>query len=341
MKYPDRTGASVLSAWLLLGLIFLLSLSLGAVNIGPGRLLSVLIRGDRSNTDWIIIMKLRLPRALQASLTGICLALGGTVFQAVFRNPMAEPYILGISSGAALGASMTVFAGFSFSFWGISALGIGAFAGAGLSLLILFLFFGIRRYSNRIGLLLGGVVLSFFLSSFMSLILSMDRDLASSILFWSMGSFTTASWDKILFLSPLTLAGVFFFLTRSNALNLLTTGEETAHTLGLNVRKRGNLFLLAASLLTAAAVACSGTIGFIGLLVPHGVRLITGAHHRRLLPLVVPCGAGLMLLADLLARAVHPPMEIPVGVITGLLGAPLFLFLLKRNGSAPVMGERS
>ncbi len=340
MSFPRNRTLPIITAWFLLGLIFLLSLSLGAVTVSPGRILSFLSEGNRAGTDWIIVMKLRLPRTVQAALTGICLALGGTVFQAVFRNPMAEPYILGISSGSALGASLTALTGLGISFLGVSALGVGAFAGAGASLLLLYLFFGGRSSTGRIGLLLGGVVLSFFLSSLMSLILSMDRELATSIMFWSMGSFTTASWEKILFLAPLTLGGSLFFLTRSHTLNLLTTGEETAQTLGIDVRKRGNRFLLAASLLTAAAVACSGTIGFIGLLVPHGVRIVTGAHHRRLLPLVLPSGASLMLLADLLARTVHPPTEIPVGVITGLLGAPLFLCLLRRNGAMTPMGER-
>ncbi len=328
------------SAWLLFALIFLISLSLGAVKVSPREILHILTGTGQEGTAVLIILKLRLPRILLASLTGISLALGGMVFQAVFRNPMAEPYILGISSGAALGASLIALLGIQITFWGISALGVGAFAGAGVSLFILYIFFGKTGGESRIGLLLGGVVLSFFLSSLMSLILSMDRKLASSILFWSMGSFTTARWEKILFLAPLTCLFTLSLFFRRNALNLLTVGEETAHTLGLNVKRTSNLLLLASSMLTAASVACSGTIGFIGLLVPHAVRILTGADHRRLLPAVIPAGASVMVLADLLARTAHPPMEIPVGVISGLLGAPLFLFLLKRNGTAPIMGER-
>ena len=327
------------AAWALFILTLFTALALGAVRVPLRDIAEILLDWGEGGTAGLIIMRLRLPRILLASLTGISLALGGTVFQAVFRNPMAEPYILGISSGSALGASLVVLLGFQITFGGISALGLGAFAGAGASLLILYLFFG-RTDGSRIGLLLGGIVLSFFLSSLMSLILSMNREMASSILFWSMGSFTTASWEKILFLAPLTLLFSMEFLFYGNALNLLTAGEETAHTLGLNVRGTTNILLLSASMLTAATVACSGTIGFIGLLVPHGVRLLTGANHRRLIPVVIPAGASVMVLADLLARTVHPPMEIPVGVITGLMGAPLFLFLLKRNGMAPIMGER-
>lgn len=326
-------------AWILfLGLVFLSAMS-GAVSIdvlSPETLLTS--RGELTS-EGIILLKIRLPRIIMAALTGMGLTLGGIVFQALFRNPMAEPYILGISSGAALGASLVALLGINVSLAGISALGVGAFAGAGLSLLLLYVFIWGPARSQRIGLLLGGVVLSFFFSSLMSLILSLDRELASSLIFWSMGSFTTAGWEKVLFLTPLLLFSLVMVLAHSHTLNLLTAGEAAAQTLGVNVERTRNVLLLITSLLTAAVVACVGTVGFVGLLVPHGIRLLTGANHRRLIPLSLPAGASLMILADLLARRLVPPMEIPVGVITGLLGAPLFLFLLRKTSGYRLEGS--
>jgi iron complex transport system permease protein len=203
MRKMDRGRIYLLLAWLILAAVIWIALSLGAVRVSPEKLFHILFQtNENMEAEKLIILKIRLPRIILAALTGISLTLGGTVFQALFKNPMAEPYILGISSGSALGASLMALTGINISLLGISALGLGAFGGAGLSLLMLYFFILSSGRNNHISLLLGGVVLSFFFSSLLSLILSMDRELAASILFWTMGSFTTAGWEKNNFSYP-------------------------------------------------------------------------------------------------------------------------------------------
>jgi iron complex transport system permease protein len=274
----------------------------------------------------IIIRMVRLPRVLLSVLAGMGLAISGAVFQGIFRNPMANPYILGVSSGAAFGATLGMILGLQVTFLGIGAVPLSAFTGAiGASLLVYILSGGGKSVMS---LLLSGIALGFFLTALMSLLMYFNRDQLERIVYWSMGSFNAANWTKVALTAPVILSGGIVILFFARDLNLMVLGDDTARGLGVPVRYSRIIFLLTSTIITASAVSVSGIIGFVGLIIPHIIRIITGPDHRTLIPNSMLAGGIFLLLSDTLARTVLSPTEIPVGIITSLAGAPYFLLLL-------------
>ncbi|HEX2080010.1 MAG TPA: iron ABC transporter permease [Longimicrobium sp.] len=279
-----------------------------------------------------ILRRLRLPRVVLAALAGGGLAASGAVFQALLRNPLAEPYVLGVSGGAAVAAvAAIVLAGAHVSGAGVAG---AAFAGAVLAVVIVLRLAASagRALDTRV-LLLSGVVTGAFFNACILLVLTFaDMESFRSALFWMMGSFSGATWREIGVLAGATLPALALLMALARPLNLLATGEETAAYLGVRTERVKLAAYGTASLLTAASVAVSGVIGFVGLVVPHVARMLWGADHRFLLPASVLLGATFLVLADALARTVAAPAELPIGVVTAFVGVPFFLWLLRRRG---------
>ena len=279
----------------------------------------------------VIVLQIRLPRIILSFLVGMGLAASGTVFQGVFRNPMADPYILGVSSGAAFGVTLVMVTGLANLPGSAVSLPAAALAGGLLATLLVLGVAGRPGENSMIPLLLAGIAVSFLLSAGISLLMYLNRDKVEAIVFWTFGSFAAAGWDKIACVTPMILGGSGLLLFFSRDLDLLTLGEETAATLGLNVRRARLFLLVTATFIAASAVMVSGIIGFVGLIIPHAVRLISGPRHRVLLPGAILTGALFCVASDTLARTILSPAEIPVGIITSLVGAPYFLYLLRRR----------
>jgi iron complex transport system permease protein len=308
----------------------LASIRFGSVPVGFAEILDALA-GRGPETTRVIVTELRIPRALLAALVGGGLALAGAVFQALLRNPLAEPYILGISGGAATGVVLALAAGWvSAVSW---ALPLAAFAGAGLAILLVF---GValsadRRMDVRV-LLLAGVVAGAFFAACIALVfaLSSAATLRSAVI-WMMGSLGSATWRTVAVVAAYTLPLAVVLVGLARSLDLMAIGDETARYLGTRVEGVKRAAYGIASLIAAAGVAFVGVIGFVGLVVPHGVRLLLGSGHRRLLPLSFLAGGAFLTLADLIARTVAAPAEIPIGVVTAFVGVPFFLLLLRRS----------
>lgn len=302
---------------------------LGAVSLSTAAVLDA-IRGRGDEATVTIVRELRLPRALQAALAGAALAVSGATFQALLRNPLAEPYILGVSSGAAVGAVLTVVTGWAVRF--IWALPAAAFIGAVLSMLLVFrIAFSVGRALDTRVLLLAGVVVSAFLVAVTWLILTFaDTDAVRSAIFWMMGSHANASWRSVGILLTCLIPALAILFALARALNLLAIGETTAAYLGASVERTKLVAFATATLLTAASVSVSGTIGFVGLVVPHAIRLIWGGDNRALLPCAALAGAIFLVAADTLSRSIAGANELPVGIVTALVGVPCFVWLLRR-----------
>lgn len=332
-----RGGVLLVSATLLL-MVMALATAVGSVDAGLGELFSAAakrLRGLALSPLETILWQIRLPRVLLSALVGGALGLAGAVFQGVFRNPLADPYLIGTASGAGFGATLALALGGSWPLLAQLGAPLVAFVVALASVLLVALLARDGTTLPTVRLILAGVVVGSIFTAATSFLLVASREQAAGILSWLLGGFGFASWREVAVvlgfsLPALLLAGAF-----ARALDLLQLGEEGAALLGLPVESIKYLLLGVATLLTAAAVSVAGIIGFVGLIVPHAVRLARGPAHAGLLPLAVVWGAGFMVLADLLARTVIAPVEIPVGVITALVGGPFFLLLLQRsNGGA-------
>jgi iron complex transport system permease protein len=322
----------LLAVLLLLAVVgaLLLSLAIGHVELSPLQILEAL-RGQGDPIHQQILLEIRLPRALLGLLVGGGLALSGSVFQSLLRNPLAEPYILGISGGSAAGAVLVLALGLT----SLSSafLPAAAFGGALLAILLVFRVAAStdRRLDVRV-LLLAGVVVGSFFTAVIALILSVSKaQTVRSAVLWMMGSLAGATWSNVVVAAAYTLPSAIALLGLARALNLMAVGEETASYLGTDVERVKRTAYGVASLMTAAGVAVAGIIGFVGLIVPHALRLLVGSDQRVLLPLSFLAGATFLTLADLGARMVLDPTEIPIGVITAFLGVPLFLVLLRRS----------
>ncbi|MCC3376899.1 iron ABC transporter permease [Cohnella sp. REN36] len=296
----------------------------------PG--LSEAIRPDWPSASEQIILKIRLPRIVLAILTGACLSLAGAGFQGVLRNPLADPYTLGVASGSAVGAAFLILTGLSFgplyAQWTIPIVAFGT------GLLSLALVLRLARVQGRIRmetLLLAGVVLQAFLGSMVSFMVSMSDKVINEIVFWMLGSLALRGWSFSAVLVPYLAVGLVVLLSYARSLNLFALGERQAAHLGIRVERTKLIVLVVSTLMTAAAVSIVGIIGFVGLVVPHLVRLLAGPDYRLLLPLSALLGGAYMLWADTLARTLLSPTEIPIGVVTAFLGAPFFAYLLRRN----------
>lgn len=286
----------------------------------------------------IIVWNVRLPRILLAGLTGCGLSVVGAAFQGLFRNPLSDPHILGVSSGAALGATFAMLSGIQFQFASLGFVGICAFLGAITTVFVVYILSGIGGRSQITNLLLTGTAISTMLSSIISLLMTLHRDEIEKVYMWTLGSFSSATWGKVKYLCLFVGLGVAVILCYCNDLNVLLTGEDSAKSLGIQTRKVKRVIIIFASLLVGACVSVSGIIGFVGLLIPHCTRLISGPDHRKLLPYCCFSGAIFLILCDTLARTVTQPSELPVGVVTALFGAPYFIFLLYYNQRKQSMG---
>ncbi len=282
-----------------------------------------------------IIFQLRLPRVIGAALVGAALSTAGVLFQGLFRNPMADPYIIGTSAGAALGATLAMMLPVSVALFGFSIVSLSAFIFALGAVTIVYNLARTEGKTPIISLLLSGFVVSAFLSAIMTLITSMSDRLGinlRSIFSFIMGGLSISGWKQVAIAAPLVIAGVSASTFFAGELNAFSLGEEEASYLGISVEREKMLILITGSLLTAVAVAMSGLIGFVGLIVPHAVRLTLGPDHRLLLPASALTGAIFLVICDLLARSLLSPTEIPVGVLTAIIGAPFFIYLLRNTG---------
>ncbi len=286
--------------------------------------------GVVSHLDFHSIIQLRLPRVVLAMATGIALCVSGATLQALFTNPLCEPYTLGISSGSALGAVLGSFLGLETSFFGLTG---GAFLG-GLFFAVILLLISIKSHINLTPLLLSGVMLGFLGSSGVALCMALgDPQGIQGALFWLMGDLSRARISGALISLCISIVLVFFLWIKSPCLDAFLMGEETASTLGISVGDSRRWFILLSSILVGLAVAGSGMIGFVGLMIPHFVRRKVGALHFHLIPLCSLWGASALILADLLARVIIKPYELPVGVVTSLIGAPFFIIMVLKNNN--------
>ena len=285
--------------------------------------------GIQDTTPSIILWQVRVPRVLLAFLVGGSLAAVGASLQALLRNPLADPYVIGISSGAALGAAVAILFGVGLSVFGLSMLPFCAFLGALVSLFIVYRIAVSYRSFSIHTLLLGGVVLNAIFSALILFLTSLaDPYKASGMYAWLMGSLTGPDFQTVSVLAVYLVLGVGILIAQARSLNLLTLGEEAARSLGVEVERVKRVIFAASALLTGSVVAFSGLIGFVGLIVPHAVRLVFGADHRLLLVASGIVGGTFLMIADTVARTLLSPTEIPVGVVTALVGGPIFLYLL-------------
>ncbi|MEE8585112.1 MAG: iron chelate uptake ABC transporter family permease subunit [Acidobacteriota bacterium] len=317
----------------------LAALTFGASSLGLSEVFSLIgaklpgvsrWAGQAPESSSVIFFDIRLPRVLLAGLVGASLALAGTALQGLFRNPMASPYVLGISAGAALGAVVALIGRIDFAIPFLPAVPLVAFGGALAATLLVY---SLARIKGRVPvatLLLAGIAMGSFLSAVVSMILVFSEESVANVLFWLMGGLSSADWSGLTLVIPYFIAGVCMLIYSTRELNALLLGEEASKHLGIDVERLKRRLLFATSLLTAAAVAVTGIIGFVGLIVPHIVRLIVGPDHRLLIPLAGLSGAILLTVMDTLARSVLT-QEVPVGVISALLGAPFFIYLLRKH----------
>ena len=320
---------------ILTGVLFvaiILSLGVGAVFIPPERVFRVFIDSPGSNvlaSDVTIVRDLRLARVLLAILVGAGLGTAGAAFQALFRNPLADPFVIGASGGAALGATLAITLGLTWNVAGFGPVPLAAFAGSLAAVLIVYTIAGGSGSSSVIGLLLAGAALSTVLSSIVSLLMLISDESMEQIFAWLMGGFGGRSWPHLWSSGPYLILGFVMMWLLARPLDALSCGDETALTIGLPLPRARGAVVAIATLMTAAAVSAAGIIGFVGLVAPHIARLIFGATHHRLIPTSALIGALLTLLADDVARTILAPVELPVGIITSLLGGMFFLYLLK------------
>lgn len=280
-----------------------------------------------------VIFDIRLPRVILAAMVGAALSQAGVVFQGLFRNPLADPYLIGISSGAGLGATIAIAFGIGMQLAGLGAVPVFAFVGALGSTFFVYLLSRIGGRTSIATLILAGVALSAFLTSLTTFLMFRAEDAFRTvhIVGWLMGSFSLAGWPKVRLMAPVLVVTSAAIWVYAHRLNVLQLDEEQAQQLGVPVEQTRMALFVLASLVTSVAVSVSGSIGFVGLIVPHAVRLVWGPDHKFLLPMSALCGGIFMMLTDALARILLSPSELPVGVITAFCGAPFFLFLLRRK----------
>ncbi len=283
------------------------------------------------NIDYEILVRVRLPRVILAALVGAALACSGVVLQAILRNPLADPYILGISSGAGLGVIIAILSGISWSFRGGSPIGIFAFAGALITVWLVWYIGHFTGKSQVTSLLLAGVVVNAFFSAVIMFLTSIAKsEQVYSTIFWLMGNITEKDLSILWVSAGCILAGIIVLFTVCHSLNVLALGQEEAIGLGVDVARTRIVAFACAAFVTAIAVSLSGLIGFVGLIIPHGVRLTFGPDHRQLLPLSAIIGASFLVIADTIARIIVAPAQLPVGVVTAIAGGPFFLILLAK-----------
>jgi len=316
-------------AFVAMVVVMLVCSLIGTESVSLKAVFSGLDTQQTTNTDYEIFVHVRLPRIILAAIVGAALACSGVVFQALLRNPLADPYILGISSGAGLGAIVAVIGGLNWTLWGRSPIAVFAFAGA---LGTVWLVWFIGRFTGKshvTGLILAGVVVNAFFSAVIMFLISVAKsDEVYATIFWLMGNMTEESFLVLWLGAGCVGAGIIALFYISPKLNALSFGEDDARSMGVNTAGTRTIAFAVAALITAIAVSLSGLVGFVGLVVPHGVRLVSGPDHRQLLPLSGIVGAIFLVAADTLARVIVAPAQLPVGVVTAIVGGPFFLVLL-------------
>ncbi len=321
------------------------AVSWGTVHIAPQTTLAILIDhlpfisiGEHDATTDAIIWQVRAPRVVLAGLVGATLAFAGASYQAVFRNPLAEPYLIGVAAGASLGATLIIVSPLFLVAWIVSPVPPAAFVGAIVAVALSYSLARSGRTVPTTGLILSGVAVSSIGTACVTYLMLTYSERTWAILNWILGGFNTATWRDAGIALPYMVAAAVVILPYARILNVLQLDEDQARQLGVNVERVRLTVLVMASLATAAAVSVSGLIGFVGLIVPHTVRMIWGPDYRRLLPLSALFGASFLILADIVARSLDGGREIPIGVVTALIGAPFFLLLIRRTNRPMLEG---
>ena len=343
---PARRPVALAYPWGRLGmglvgvaLIGVLAGGIGSVYISPWTIVKIVadelpfvdVSGDWPNAWNTIIWQIRFPRIVLAGLVGAALAVSGATYQGLFRNPLADPYFIGVAAGAALGATIVLLTSVPVYFHGFSVLPIAAFAGA---IVAVTLAYTVARQSEGLPLLsliLAGIVISSLAGAVTSLLIMRSDPDVRPLLGWLLGGFIGTQWDDVYTVLPYLVPAALILMAYARILNMFQLNEEEAKQLGVNVERTKIILISLASLTAAAAVSVSGIIGFVGIIAPHAVRLLWGHDHRFLLPMSMIVGAGFLVLADLAARMVVRPTELPVGIVTAFCGAPFFLFLLRKS----------
>lgn len=324
--------------FLLLILSIIATLVIGVVRIPIGTVIQIvanelpLINIEQNWSDgWAeIILNLRLPRIFLAVLVGAMLAMAGVAYQGILHNPLAEPYILGVSSGAAVGASAAIIF-FGSSLIGYFTIPIFALIGALITLTLVIMLSKINNQSGTHTLILAGVIMQALNSAILVFLVSISGDAMEKVIFWTMGSLANRDWIDVAVLVPVFLLGAIYLLTQARDLNVMSLGERAATHLGMYVERKKVGILVVASFMAASAVSIVGIIGFVGLIIPHLMRILTGPDHRLLVPLSILAGSIFMLWTDTLARTILPGRELPIGVLTAFIGAPVFAYFLRKT----------
>jgi len=326
---PRKLAVRIISAGIVLMVVMLACSLIGTESVSLKAVCRGVSEKATVNPDYEIFIKVRLPRIILAAIVGAALASSGVVFQALLRNPLADPYILGISSGAGLGTVIAVISGINWTLWGRSPIALFAFAGA---LGTVWLVWFISRLTGKFhvtGLLLAGVVVNAFFSAVIMFLTSVAKGQEiHATIFWLMGNMTEEDFFVLWMGAGCVLVGILILFNISPQLNVLSFGEEDAKSIGVNTARIHTIAFAVAAFMTAVAVSLSGLIGFVGLVIPHGVRLVFGPDHRQLFPLSSIIGAIFLVAADTLARVIIAPAQLPVGVLTAIVGGPFFLVLL-------------
>ena len=327
---PGRLLSVLGGLLVLLAIALVIGMLTGPTSLDVGTVWSVLTGEETTGPAADIVRRVRWPRVALASLVGASLAVAGVLFQALLRNPLADPYVLGVSGGAAVGGIAAMTFGASLGL-GAAAVPFAAFAGAILATVLLYAVAGSRGFVSATNLLLTGVVFNAFASAAIVFLASLaGLTEGASIFLWLIGSLSSARGDLMLWVALFLVGGLAVSLPAARGLNLLALGEESAQQLGVDVGRQQRILLVASSLLVGAAVSVAGLVGFVGLIVPHLLRLLLGPDHRLLLPAAALAGAGFLLVCDTAARTLLGGRELPVGALTALAGGPLFLYLLRR-----------
>ncbi|GAA0115997.1 FecCD family ABC transporter permease [Clostridium senegalense] len=332
----------VIALMLLLLVSIVLAVSIGSVKLPATDVYSIILNKlfgtslkgksiPQASID--IVWQIRLPRVFLGVITGLGLSLGGTVMQATVQNPLADPYLLGISSGATLGATFSILIGASTLFTGVlqnTGVTFWAFIGALLASIVVFKLSNLGGRATSVKLVLSGMVVNLIcsaLSSFM-IYLTNDNSALHSLSYWSMGSLTGAKWTNLLIPTIIVVFFIIIFIIQSRVMDVMLLGDETAITLGIDLNKYRKFYLISVSILSGVLVSCCGMIGFVGLVIPHITRSLVGSDHKKLLPTTVLLGAIFLVWADVLSRIILKNMEMPIGIITSLLGAPFFIYIM-------------
>ena len=324
---------------LLLCVAIILSVAIGAVFIPPATVARIILDAISFQTDpgfWsdtmaTIVVQLRSPHTILIALAGAALAASGAAYQGLFQNPLADPYLIGVASGAGLGAVLAMSANWPDNLFGFFSIPIAAFVGASLTVIIVYRLARFGNVLSTTNLILAGVAVGSFASALTSFIMLRSDGEVRRAIAWLLGGSTISGWPPVIASLPYIILSLGILIASGHALNVLQFGDEQAQQLGLPVERVKIVIILAASLATATAVSFTGVIGFIGLIVPHLIRILWGPNYRHLVPLSILGGATALLIADLLARTLLAPQEIPIGIITALAGTPFFLWVLRRS----------